>query len=87
MGLRVQVLQCLFYVVVYAILVHSKEFAVFIKYPAVHHGHAYIAALCAVTKHGKGIEGREKLGLVEIQRDDVRPVAYLDSAAVGSALN
>ena len=27
------------------------------------------------------------MGLVEIQRDDVRPVAYLDSAAVGSALN
>ena len=27
------------------------------------------------------------MGLIEIQRDDVRPVAYLDSAAVGSALN
>ena len=77
-------LQRLSYIVVYAILVHSKEFAVFIKYPAVHHGHAYVAALRAVTKHGKGIEGGEKMGLIEIQRDDVRPVAYLDSAAVGS---
>ena len=72
---------------VYALLVHSKDFAVFIKYPAVHHGHANVAALGAVTKHRKGIEGGEKMGLIEIQRDDVRPVAYLDSAAVGSALN
>ena len=87
MGLIVQVLQRLSYIVVYAVLIHCKEFAVFIQYPAVHHRHAYVAALCAVAQHGKRIEGGEKVGLIEIQRDDVRPVAYLDSAAVGSALN
>ena len=87
MGLIIQVLQRLSYIVVYAVLIHCKEFAVFIQYPAVHHRHAYVAALCAVAQHGKGIEGGEKMGLIEIQRDDVRPVAYLDSAAVGSALN